>query len=159
MSSYIGDRGYNSETKGCKIAKVSRPEVLVRALNSISAAESEKKTAQRKKEQFEIRGNGKFVKVGSDERVNGSGYNVNDLDKYPTVPDRKSYHYGYTVHGGRRLMNVVEQLLKQNKYEEIYLIAERDYNNGLKEEDLGMVANIPEYLEAYRKIANTNRRK
>lgn len=159
MSSYISDRGYNSETKGVKTPNVTRSEVLARALNMIDAKISAEKANERRRSQFEKKGNGKFINDGSDDRVNGCGYNVNDLEKYPTEADRKSYNYGYTVHGGRRLMSIVEQLLKQKRYEEIDLIAERDYNNGLKEEDLGMVSNIPEYLEAYRKIANRNKRK
>lgn len=159
MASYISDRGYNSENKGGKINKISRQEVLERSLKSIAAEITTEKAMQRKRDRLKTQGNGKFVKDGSDDRVNGSGYNANHLEKYPTEDDKKSYHYGYTTHGGRRLMYVVEQLLKQERYEEITLIAERDYNNGLKEEELGMVAKIPEYLETYRQIANKNKRK
>lgn len=157
MGSYINDRGYDSETRGGKITKVTRPVVLGRTLNSIACKISEKKSDERRLERLVSQGNGKFTMDGSNDRVNGSGYRGNDVASYPTKEDRQSYYYGYTVHGGRRLMHVVEVLIQQGNYDEIALIAERDYNNGLNEEDLGMVANIPVYLDAYRKIANRNK--
>lgn len=159
MGSYINDRGYNSETKGARRSDFTRDQLLGNILYSIDSQLIEEKAKKRKLERLEIQGNGKFISAGSNDRVNGSDYKGNDIQLYPTKEDRLSYHYGYTVHGGRRLMYVIEQLENQEKYEEIALIAERDYNNGLKEEELGMVANIPAYLEAYRKIANRNKRK
>lgn len=150
-TSGIENGGYTSGVNPKKVGVING--------NVVAAGIYARERDERKALRLEIQGNGKFIMNGSDDRVNGSGYNGTNLEKYPTEDDRKSYHYGYTVHGGKRLMNVVEQLVRAGKYDEIILIAERDYNNGIKEEDLGMVANIPEYLEAYKKIANKNKRK
>ena len=153
MANYRGQ----SDERGVRTPKDTRRGVSHKDYYS-EIKKSSEAADKRKLKQLRIKGNGKFVKNGSDDRVNGLGYNGFNLEKYPTELDRISYYYGYTTHGGVRLMDVVEQLIKQGRYEEIDLIAERDYNNGLKEEELGMVANIPEFLEAYRKIANKNKR-
>lgn len=154
--------GYNDEYSiselGGKQGKTgyTRQGLSNNIMGNIDSELTRKESEQRQRDRLTTQGNGKYINTGSNDRVAG---NSSKKDTYPTKEDRQSYYYGYTTHGGRRLLAVVEELLKQEKYEEISLIAQRDYNNGLKEEELGMVANIPEYLEAYRLASNKGKKR
>lgn len=123
-------------------------------LGEIAIREAEAKKRQQNK--ILEQGNGKHTIEGSDDRVNGKSYNG---DKYTTVEDKRSYYYGYTVHGGRRLVAVVEELIKEGKYKEVELIAERDYNHGLERGHLGLVENNSIYIEAFDKLASKGKKR
>lgn len=145
----------NSERSRGNRSTATRAGVFSRISDAI-VRESRKKEEKERKieremERQEIQGNGKYIMDGSNDRVNGIEYKG---DSYPTIDDQKSYHYGYIHHGGRRLFAIVEELVKEGKYEEVALIAERDYNHGLEKGHLGMVENNSIYLEAFDKIAN-----
>lgn len=121
-------------------------------ISSLILRESlEKQAAEAAAQRRASQGNGKYIMNGSNDRVDGMEYNV---WQYQTEDDQTSYWYGYTTHGGRRLLGIVEELEKEGKYDEIALIAERDYRHGIIRERLGMVAKNSIYIEAYDKIAS-----
>lgn len=136
------------ENKGYR-SKVTRNEVFDKRFGSIISEESDKKAQEKAAERYIIQGNGKYTKNGSDDRVNGKSYDGDNSDLYPSLDDKRSYHYGYVVHGGRRLYAVIEELQKENKFEEIIAIGYRDFEHGIEEEYLGMLKQNEYYMEGY----------
>ena len=149
MSNY--ERSESEKSRGNR-NHVSRTQIFNTISQSIIREATEKKAEERKLARYEIQGNGKYTHAGSDDRVNGTDF------IYPegavTEEDKKSYYYGYITHGGRRLLAVVESLIKEGKFEEVALIAERDYNHGLEKGHLGMVESNSVYMEAFDEIAS-----
>lgn len=141
-----------SENGGGKRSTPSRIQIFNTISQSIIREKTDKKSKEREQKRHETQGNGKYINHGSDDRVNGAEYRY--PDGVVTEDDKKSYYYGYTTHGGKRLLAVVEELIKEGKLDEVALIAERDYNHGLKKRHLGIVANNSAYIEAFDKIAN-----
>lgn len=148
--------GFSSENKTANRNNETRKQLTSRIISKIASELNDKKAAEAANKRRLSQGNGKFTKAGSDDRVNGSVFKPDHIykEKIITEDDERSYFYGYTTHGGKRLLAVVEELIKEGKYDEVAKIAERDYNNYLEEENLGMVASNPVYMEAYRKIAS-----
>lgn len=156
MRKGMDENGFFSENKSGKRSHDTRPNIFNKMMGSIDRELNSKKAAEAAAERKLSQGNGKFIKAGSDDRVNGSVYMPEHIyeGKIVTHDDEMSYFYGYTTHGGKRLLAVVEELIKEEKYDEIAQIAERDYSHGIEEHRLGMVANNSIYLDAYHKAAS-----
>lgn len=156
MGNGMFGNGFSSENKTANRNNETRKQLTSKIISGIASELNDKKAAEAAAQRRKYQGNGKFTKAGSDDRVNGSMHKLNDFKFNGQFPseDELSYWYGYTVHGGRRLLAVVEELVKEGKYDEVAKIAERDYKHIFYEEDLGMVTNNSVYMEAYNKIAS-----
>ena len=128
---------------------ISRAQVFNTISQSIIREESEKKARAREVLRHETQGNGKYVMNGSNDRVNGKIYDGGNITLYPTQADQRSYFYGYTYHGSRRLYAVIELLQKENRIEEIIQIGYRDFEHGIDENHLGMLKQNEYYMEGY----------
>jgi len=137
----IENKGYRSQ--------VTRHQVFNNISDWIFCDKNEKDKQEREKLRQAQQGNGKYIINGSDDRVNGKVYDGGNVDLYPTKDDERSYFYGYTIHGSRRLYAVVEALEKENKIEEIMAIGKRDFEHGIEEDRLGMLAQNEHYMEGY----------
>jgi hypothetical protein len=127
----------------------TRTSVFKNISNSILGIASREQADERKKEKYALLGTGKYTMNGSNDRINGKIYNGDNNDLYPTEEDKRSYHYGYFIHGSRRLYAVIETLQKANRIEEIIAIGYRDYEHGVAEEYLGMLKENEYYMEGY----------
>ena len=146
MSNY--ERSESEKSSGNK-SSATRSEVFNKISDSIIREESEKKARAREALRHATQGNGKYVMNGSNDRINGKIYDGDNNNLYPELDDKRSYHYGYVVHGGRRLYAVIEVLQKENRIEEIIQIGYRDYEHGIAEEYLGMLKQNEYYMEGY----------
>ena len=156
MGKGMSENGFYSENRSGNRHHAARAKVSETTNGSIAKEINEKKRAEEAEIRRQLQGNGKYIMNGSNDRVNGMEFNI---WQYQTEDDQTSYWYGYTIHGGRRLLGVVEALEKEGKYDEIAQIAERDYNHGIPREKLGIVANNSVYMEAYDKIASKGKSK
>ena len=149
MGKGMDNNGFRSESTLGNRNNQTRQEVGSKILGLISREQKEKKEAIEAENRRNTQGNGKYINNGSNDRVNGKIYDGDNTELYPTPDDERSYFYGYVVHGGRRLYAVVEALEKENKIEEIMAIGKRDFEHGIEEDRLGMLAQNEHYMEGY----------
>lgn len=136
----------NTETGRGNRGTATRRGVFNTVSNSIIREETDRKAQERKRARDIQQGNGKYVMNGSNDRVNGKGYNDT---LYPTEEDKNSYYYGYVIHGGRRLLAVIDALKKENRIEEIMQIGYRDFEHAIPEDHLGLLKQNMYYMEGY----------
>jgi len=148
MGYFEHERSRTENGKGNR-SSATRTGVFNNISNSILGATSEEQARERAKARYAIQGTGKYTTNGSNDRVNGKSYDAGNEALYPTEEDQRSYHYGYVTHGSRRLYAIIENLQKENKIEEIIAIGYRDYEHGVAEEYLGMLAQNEYYMEGY----------
>ena len=146
MSNY--ERSETEKGSGNR-GSASRLQIFKNISQSIIREATDRKAKEREIERNQIQGNGKYTMNGSNDRVNGKIYDGDNSELYPTEDDKRSYHYGYVVHGGRRLYAVIDALQKENKIEEIKQIGYRDFEHGIDEENLGILAQNKYYMEGY----------
>lgn len=138
-----------TETKGATRTNKTRQSVYKEVAGRIERDSFREQEVLRRKKLLDEKGNGKFIMNGSNDRVNGLLYNVNDDNLYKTPDDKKSYHYGYTVHGLRRLEALVWTLEKEGKLEEAMNIGYKEGQLNVPEEMLGNLVNYSSYMEGY----------
>ena len=127
----------------------TRNEVFNKISASIIREATDKRAKARETLRRQSQGNGKYIMNGSNDRVNGKIYDGDNKALYASHDDEMSYFYGYTHHGSRRLLAVVEALQKQNRIDEIIQIGYRDFNHGIEEDYLGMLKQNAYYIEGY----------
>lgn len=150
----------NSETSRGRITKKTRQGIYKEISKEIDIAKQQEEAKKRAIKKLEEQGNGKYIMKGSNDRINGIPYQGNNENLYKTKDDKQSYHYGYTVHGQRRLEGIIWSLEKEGKIEEAMKIGYRDCEIGISEEALHNLENYSSYMEGYNaaKVGNKTRR-
>lgn len=139
----------NSEnSRGTKSTK-TRLGIYKTIAGSIDREKVREEEKARHLKHLEKHGNGKYTMDGSNDRYNGVPYRGLDEELYKTKDDRQSYHYGYTVHGARRLEALIWNLEKAEDYDAVVALGVRDYELGMPEDLLGNLVNCENYMIGY----------
>lgn len=137
-----------TESRSGKICNKTRQGIYKTIAASIDSEKTRKEEVARHLKHLEKHGNGKYTMDGSNDRYNGVRYRDFDEASYK-IDDMQSYHYGYMVHGARRLEALIWNLEKAEDYDAVIALGARDYELGLPEDLLGNLANCENYMIGY----------